>query len=199
MPAGCSPVEGTWRQQLELLHELDEVRVGDLVVRSGYDEVVLNQLRNVGDRDAPMSSTPVKVPTIDSLLSCKNQAMKFDVPRSLSDAERLVLEALLAPQFPGVAELRAQLVHVQVVGKCGCGCPTVDLFVPLNAVPSPLKTSNRLAPVEGRVMPIADEPPGEIILFVDDGRLSCLEYVSYDEPSPAEWPSLDRITVVRTG
>jgi hypothetical protein len=30
--------------------------------------------------------------------------------------------------------------------------------------------------------------PGDIIVFVDDGLLSCLEYVSYDDPSPAEWP-----------
>ena len=125
--------------------------------------------------------------------------MKFDMPRSLSDDERLILEALLAPQFPGAVELRAQLAHVQVVGKCDCGCPTVDLFVPSNVIPSPLKTRNRLAPVEGRVTPVADEPSGDIILFVDDGRLSCLEYVSYDDPSPAAWPSLDRVTVVRTG
>ncbi|HTW07997.1 MAG TPA: hypothetical protein VME46_10820 [Acidimicrobiales bacterium] len=45
---------------------------------------------------------------------------------------------------------------------------------------------------------MAGEPPGDIILFVDDGRLSCLEYVSYDEPSPAEWPPLDRVRVMRT-
>jgi hypothetical protein len=45
----------------------------------------------------------------------------------------------------------------------------------------------------------SDEPagrglPGEIILFVDDGRLSYMEYVYYDA-LPTEWPSLDRISV----
>lgn len=124
--------------------------------------------------------------------------MKFDEPRSLSEAERLVLDALLAADFPGAAELRAQLARVQVVGKCDCGCPTVDLAVPPDVPVSPVKTRARLVPVEGRVSPLAGEPPGDIILFVDDGRLSYLEYVSYDDPSPAEWPSLDRVTLVRT-
>jgi len=124
--------------------------------------------------------------------------MKLDEPRSLSEPERLVLGALLAPDFPGAAELRAQLTRVQVIGKCDCGCPTVDLAVPPDVAPSPVTTRARLAPVEGRVTPVAGEPPGDIILFVDDGRLSCLEYVSYDEPSPAEWPPLDRVRVMRT-
>jgi len=129
---------------------------------------------------------------------CDNHAVKLDEPRSLSEAERLILDALLAPDFPGAAELRAQLTRVQVVGKCDCGCPTVDLAVPPDVYPSPIKTTNRLAPVKGRVTPVAGEPPGDIILFVDDGRLSCLEYVSYDDPSPTGWPPLDRVTLVRT-
>lgn len=124
--------------------------------------------------------------------------MKLDEPRSLSGAERLVLDTLLAPDFPGAAELRAQLARVQVIGTCDCGCPTVDLAVPPDVDPSPVKTRARLVPVEGRVKPVAGEPPGDIILFVDDGRLSCLEYVSYDDPSPVEWPPLDRVTLVRT-
>jgi hypothetical protein len=40
-----------------------------------------------------------------------------------------------------------------------------------------------------------DEAAGDIILFVDGGYLSCLEYVSYDDPSPTVWPSLDRVEV----
>lgn len=38
-------VEGLRRQQLELLHELLEVRVGDAVVTGRDDKVVLDQLR----------------------------------------------------------------------------------------------------------------------------------------------------------
>jgi hypothetical protein len=121
--------------------------------------------------------------------------MQFDQPRPLNEAERRTLDVLLAPEFPGVAELRAQLPHAQVIGKCDCGCPTVDLHVPPDVPRSDVVTRSRLAPVEGRVAPVGDEPPGDIILFVDDGRLSYLEYVSYDDPSPSEWPPLDRVTV----
>jgi hypothetical protein len=33
-------------------------------------------------------------------------------------------------------------------------------------------------------VPTADEPPATVILFVDDGRLSYLEYVYYSESPP---------------
>lgn len=92
-----------------------------------------------------------------------------------------------------------QVQHATVVGTCDCGCPTVDLVVPSEIPRSSVEAPNRLAPVEGRVRPIADEPQADIILFVDDGCLSCLELVSYDDPAPTEWPSLDRVTILQTG
>jgi hypothetical protein len=55
----------------------------------------------------------------------------------------------------------------------------------------------RLAPVEGRVASASDEePPGEIILFVDDGRLSYLEYVYYSDAPPPSWPPASQISTV---
>jgi hypothetical protein len=53
----------------------------------------------------------------------------------------------------------------------------------------------RLAPVELRVVPIADEPEGSVILFIDDGRLSSVEYVSYLDKPPVEWPDNDRLLI----
>lgn len=47
-------------------------------------------------------------------------------PRPLTQRERAVLEALLAPDFPGVEPLRNQVADVRVVGVCGCGCPSID-------------------------------------------------------------------------
>ena len=44
------PPQRTGSQQLELVHELDEVGVGGIVVLSRCNEVVLHQLCNVGDR-----------------------------------------------------------------------------------------------------------------------------------------------------
>jgi hypothetical protein len=124
--------------------------------------------------------------------------MQVDPPRPLSETERAVLGALLAPWFPGVEELRAQLPHATVISTCDCGCPTVDMSVPSQVPASPVTTRGRLAPVEGTVRPVASEPVGNIILFVAEARLRSLELVSYDERAPAEWPPLERITVERT-
>ena len=121
--------------------------------------------------------------------------MKLDQPRPLNADERLILQALLAPDFPGSSELRAQIQGAVVVGRCDCGCPTVDIEVSGSALRSSVAVRGRLAPCEGRVVPEADEPPGDIILFVDDGYLSCLEYVSYNDPSPTQWPPLERVEV----
>lgn len=126
-------------------------------------------------------------------------SVRLDHPRPLNEAEHRVLGALLAEDFPGVDELRAQVPRAMVVGRCDCGCPTVDLEVPEDIpASSATSTTPRLAPVEGRVRSIGDEPTGDILLFVDDGRMTCLEYVTYQDPSPTEWPSLDRISVMRT-
>jgi hypothetical protein len=118
--------------------------------------------------------------------------MQFD-PRPLNDDERAVLGRLLTRDFQGVQALREQAADVQVVGRCDCGCPSVDLE-PLPEL-SRSDQVGRLAPVELEVAPEADEPPGEIILFVDDGRLSYLEYVFYSDSPPKSWPTVERLSV----
>lgn len=81
-----------------------------------------------------------------------------------------------------------------VVGECVCGCPSIALEVGEDA---PLATglSSRLAPAESVVSPQGEAVPGQIILFVDAGRLSYLEYIYSDDMAPPKWPSLDRISV----
>ncbi|PZS34728.1 MAG: hypothetical protein DLM59_04240 [Pseudonocardiales bacterium] len=123
--------------------------------------------------------------------------MTVDDPRRLISAESAVLALLLSVEFPGVDALRVQARSAAVVGGCDCGCPSIALSVPADA-PLASGLSSRLAPAEGVVSPLGEGVPGEIILFVDDGRLSYLEYVYCDAP-PTRWPSLDRISVrVRT-
>jgi hypothetical protein len=122
--------------------------------------------------------------------------MQPDKPRSLNDAEKQILGALLEAEFPGVVELRTQLPHTMVVGHCDCGCPTVFLGVSNKVPGSSAEVKDRLAPVEAQVSPIKDEPPGEILVFVSNGQLSSLEYVSYVDSPPSRWPSLDRLTIV---
>jgi hypothetical protein len=115
-------------------------------------------------------------------------------PRPLNDDETAVLRFLLQPEFNGVEQLRAQLAGLRVVGKCDCGCPTVDFEVDANAPASPLAGS--LSPVEARVSPEADEPVGDLILFIKNGRLSSMEYVFYTDKPPLRWPSPDRLSTM---
>jgi len=121
----------------------------------------------------------------------------LDEPRPVSESERRTLEAMLDVEFPGVAALRGQLDHIQVVGKCHCGCPAVDLFVPSEVPSSGVVTRGRLAPIVGHVQPIEYGETREIIVHVDDGRLSRLAYVSYtnDNLTQSEWPPISQLTV----
>jgi hypothetical protein len=113
-------------------------------------------------------------------------------PRRLTQHERAVLDLLLSINFDGVQQLRDQALSALVTGKCDCGCPSIELTVGDGVSAS--ERPHRLAPVEGVVAPMGDGPPGEVLLFVDDGKLSYLEYVHYNDPPPSDWPALDRIT-----
>ncbi len=124
---------------------------------------------------------------------CNAWSMEVE-PRSLTDDEQRVLERILEAVFQGVAALRKQLVGVQVVGRCDCGCPSIDLEPASERARS--DQVGRLAPVELEVIPAAGEPPGAVILFVDGGKLSYLEYVHYSEAPPNGWPPDDRLSRV---
>jgi hypothetical protein len=119
-------------------------------------------------------------------------------PRPLAEAERSVLDLLLSVDYPGVAELRVQAITATVVGRCDCGCPTYDIAVDADSPPSPME-AHSLAPVELRVAALADEREGSIILFIDDGRLASVEYVSYADDPPQEWPTRDRLSTFDRG
>lgn len=117
--------------------------------------------------------------------------------RPLHPDERAVLNLLLAEDFEGAAALREQARNASVVGRCDCGCPSIYLAVPSGSPRAHL--GSRLAPAEGRVAPESEgEPPGEIVLFVDDGKLSYLEYVYYDVVPPS-WPPTSSITTLYLG
>jgi len=47
--------------------------------------------------------------------------------RPLTEEERKLLEWLLANGSPEAKPYLSQIANVNVVGKCTCGCPTVDL------------------------------------------------------------------------
>lgn len=112
--------------------------------------------------------------------------------RPLQPDQRRVLDLLLAEDLKGAAALRQRARGVSVVGLCDCGCPSVHLTSPADA--PQVELLSRHTPVEGRVAPEkVEDPPGEIILFCDEGRLSYLEYVYYGNP-PLSWPRTSPIS-----
>lgn len=107
--------------------------------------------------------------------------------RPLSDSERQVLALMLSTDFPGAAELRAQAETARVVRGCECGCPTVDLAVSEDA---PLAAVTSRTPINAIVDGVVG---GGLIVFVDEGRLSGLEYYAAVDPMPSEFPDLNLI------
>lgn len=114
--------------------------------------------------------------------------------RALSGDERRVLDLLLAPEFDGVHELRRQAANAVVVGRCRCGCPTIDIDVRSDDEPAAIRGS--LAPFEANIAPDCDGVPGQIILFLNAGRISSMEYVYFTDTVPSEWPPVSRLSVV---
>lgn len=115
-------------------------------------------------------------------------------PRPVSPTERGVLDLLLTQEFEGVEKLRAQLRHVQVVGRCSCGCATVDLAVDRDLC-EPATGRGRPILSEADVLDDAGAPRGGVIVFLTDGYLSLLEIFSYFEPIVG-WPRADRLRLV---
>lgn len=120
--------------------------------------------------------------------------MQLASPRRLTEAERRILDVLLSEDLPDAEELRAQIPHTVVVGRCDCGCPSVYLEVPVEVRPASAKPAHRW-PRTADVAPAGDGLPATIVLFLKDGRLSGLEYASVGDQSKVEWPSSERITV----
>ena len=117
-------------------------------------------------------------------------------PRQVSAIERAILDALLAPDFPGVQPLRDQLDGVTVVGRCDCGCPTIDFSAFRFSSDESLRATGTPTPYQGIASSPDGEPVGDIILFVDEGHLTSLEYVAHAGPPPEEWPPIELVSLI---
>lgn len=106
------------------------------------------------------------------------------VPRQLSERERDILDLLLSVDFPGVMELRQQAAFASAEREG----MIIDLIVNAEA---PRATVVRRTPVEAVVD--GDGYDGGLLLFVDDGRLSALEYWWVTEEPPDVMPPLTAV------
>jgi hypothetical protein len=112
---------------------------------------------------------------------------RFPDPRPLTSTEQGLLEFLLSVEFPGRAELRAQVESVQAAGACDCGCGTLDLAVHPSA---PRSSCREPIPIE------AYNATTEVLLFVRDGRLSRIEVVPCGGARhPAPYPRPEDLTL----
>jgi hypothetical protein len=107
--------------------------------------------------------------------------------RPLTEVERQVLGVMLAQDFPGAAELRAQVDAARVSGQCDCGCPSLDLVIEGDVQRAAVVSRT---PVNAEVEGVLG---GGLIVFVDDGQLAGLEYYSAENHTPGSFPDLDRI------
>ncbi|MGW4773121.1 hypothetical protein ACWEO2_34435 [Nocardia sp. NPDC004278] len=114
--------------------------------------------------------------------------------RVLTELESGVVTKLLSSGAAGAGEFLSQIPFAQVVATWGVGSPSVDLSVLPSAVPASGSTDGIFA--SGAVTDRNGAPVGEVILWVENGRLSGIEYAWYTDERPQELPEPARIEVL---
>lgn len=108
------------------------------------------------------------------------------VVRPLLANERAALDALLACDFDGASELRRQATTVMADGRGLIIDLVVDHSLPLASVTTRVPVG---APVQGDDGSLSNG----LILFVESGRLSGLEYWWTTDEMPASFPDPEQI------
>ncbi|MFB8044964.1 hypothetical protein ACFC8F_27165 [Streptomyces hydrogenans] len=99
------------------------------------------------------------------------------LPADVSEVLALVLDQ----DDPVHAALRAQVPHLRVTGRCGCGCGTADLALDTRSVePAPVGVG-RFVAAEAVLTTETGECPGKVLVFTEDGYLSWLEVCSWSD------------------
>ena len=111
--------------------------------------------------------------------------------RPLADDERRLIRALLTSLGPEVDQgLIRGLERMEVVGQCGCGCPSIDL-ASKGAARQPVAGSRIVARAEARTP--AGVPVG-VILWARNGTLTGLEVHPWDATTSFGLPVPDSLT-----
>jgi hypothetical protein len=90
---------------------------------------------------------------------------------------------MLATDLPGFEQLREQALTARVVGRCVCGCPSIDLSV------DRANTSPAVKIGTGCAATASSQDPrfSHLMLWVDDGYLAGLE-LAWIDSYPDELP-----------
>jgi hypothetical protein len=109
------------------------------------------------------------------------------VDRDLTAEERKLLDWLLHHGFQGAEQFLFQVEQTRAIGRCSCGCPSVDLAVQGIG-------PNKAAGMQSLSDWLWPTPEGlfGVVLFATVGRLACLEAWSVDGRTvPCRWPVPD--------
>jgi hypothetical protein len=107
--------------------------------------------------------------------------MTTETGRRLNPGELAIVSALLDLPHPDSARLRQQIPGLRVVGRCDCGCPTVDFRDGPDGLE--LLADARVAGTDGDA----------VLLFGRDGVLDRLEYMWIGGAAPSSWPEPDAL------
>ncbi|MGW5877206.1 hypothetical protein ACWFMI_11740 [Nocardiopsis terrae] len=113
--------------------------------------------------------------------------------RELSPREKGVLEEILSRDIPGFEELRQQVQNARVSGNWGSDLPSIDIEVPETTPRSSVR--NIIAPVDVSVLGERGEYLGEILVWLDDGRISAVEYAWVSDSPPRELPEVRQLKI----
>jgi hypothetical protein len=115
------------------------------------------------------------------------RSRRAGAPRPLTEAELELIEALLGAAGMGAGRYLGQLARVQVVGGCGCGCPSIDLMV------GEVAPSGRPVPV---IVADAESPEGVqvgVILWSCSRALSGLEVHPWNGSESVRLPHVESL------
>ena len=105
----------------------------------------------------------------------ETQGYSEAVWRPITRIEREAIECMLDGLPAEFAVYREQLDELHVEAVCKCGCGTAELVPGPGAPLGPHKR----AIVDDGYTQWSDGERGDVILFIEDGKLGLLEYVAY--------------------
>jgi hypothetical protein len=115
--------------------------------------------------------------------------------RPFTEQESAVIGAILAGDFPGAGELRAQLEVARVTRHWGSGeSPSIDLEVPATTPAAPI--AEPVLPVDAHVLDDRGEYVGELIVWLSRGRLAALEYATITGEAPRSLPEPSTLRLI---
>ncbi|WP_280294715.1 hypothetical protein [Nocardia abscessus] len=116
----------------------------------------------------------------------------------MTDLETSVVTKLLSSNAPGASEYLAQVPYTQVVATWGVGSPSVDLAVRTGAAQASGSSDGIFDGIfaSGAVTDRNGSPIGEVILWVENGWLSGIEYAWYTDERPHTLPEPGQIELL---